>query len=272
MLLELTVLIVASKRDVAAQNIAQELARLKGFQPVAGASADLFQAGDTYLKLVETDGIFTENLGVNIRPDAVIFASRHRSESGEPALTAHWTGNCTARSDFGGTPKNLSFADPPRLRAALLALDEAREAMKLNYVVTLEATHHGPTGLGVPTLFIELGSTEKEWADRHAAVAVSEAIWKAATAPVSGKTAVGFGGGHYCNKQCTATRNDGYAFGHILSKYFFEDYDEEIVRMAFERTLGGCRTAVVDWKGVRGAQRSKLLETLKRMNIEIVRV
>lgn len=158
---ELTVLIVASKRDVAAQNIARELTRLKGFQPVAGAS-DLFQAGDTYLKFVETDGVYTEDLNVSLRPDAVIFASRHRSESGEPALTVHWTGNCTSRSDLGGTPRSLSFADPPRSRAALLALDEARQAMKLNYAVTLEATHHGPTGLGVPTLFIELGSTEKE--------------------------------------------------------------------------------------------------------------
>jgi D-aminoacyl-tRNA deacylase len=270
--LELTALIVASKRDVAAQNVAEELVRLKGFQPVAGASSDLFQAEDTYLKLVETDGILTENLGLDIRPDAVIFASRHRSESGEPALTTHWTGNCTSRADFGGTPRSLSFTDPPRLRAALLALDAAREAMKLNYTVTLEATHHGPTGLGVPTLFIELGATEKEWSDRHAAAALSEAVWKAATAPVIGKTAVGFGGGHYCNKQCAAVRNDGYAFSHILSKYFFDDYDEEIVRMAFDRTIGGCRTAVVDWKGVRGPQRSKLLETLKQMNVEVVRV
>ena len=67
-------------------------------------------------------------------------------------------------------------------------------------------------------------------------------------------------------------RKDGYAFGHILSKYFFEEYDEKIVRMAFDRTIGECRTAVIDWKGVRGAERSKLMDTLKRMDIEIVRV
>jgi D-aminoacyl-tRNA deacylase len=268
----LTVLIVASKRDVAAQNIAQELVRLKGFRPAAGSSEDLLQNGDVYLKLVETDGIYTDNLGFDSRFDAAIFASRHRSESEEPALTVHWTGNSTARADFGGKPKSLSFAEPPRLRAALLALDEAREASKLNYAVTLEATHHGPTELGVPTLFVEVGSTEREWNDPQAAAAASEAIWKAATAPARGKTAVGFGGGHYCNKHCIAIRKDGYAFGHILSKYFFEDYDEEIVRMAFKRTLGGCHTAVIDWKGIRGAERSKLIETLKRMNVEVMRV
>ncbi len=268
----MAVLIVASKRDTAAQNIVLELVRMKGFQRASVAPGDLLQKGDVYLKLVESDGIYTDNLGVDAKFDAVIFASRHRSESGEPALTVHWTGNSTGQADFGGKPKSLSFADPPRLRAALLALDEEREALKLNYVVTLEATHHGPTELGVPTLFVEVGSTEKEWNDSQAAAAASEAIWKAATAPASGKAAVGFGGGHYCNKHCIATRKDGFAFGHILSKYFFEDYDEEIVRMAFNRTLGESRTAVIDWKGIRGAERSKLIETLKRMDIEIVRV
>jgi D-aminoacyl-tRNA deacylase len=267
----LAVLIASSKKDEAAQNIARVLIRTKGLQPVPGVP-DLFQNGDVYLKLVETDGIYTESLDVDFRFDAVIFASRHRSESGEPALTVHWTGNSTGRADLGGKPKSLSLADPPRLRAALLALDEARENSKLNYAVTLEATHHGPTELGVPTLFVELGSTEKEWADSQAAAVASEAIWKAATSPVSGTPAVGFGGGHYCNKQCVALRRDGYAFSHILSKYFFEDYDEQIVKMAFERTLGGCRTAIVDWKGVRGSDRPRLIETLKQMGVEVVRV
>lgn len=266
----MTVLIASSKRDVAARNIARELIQLKGFQQSSGVP-DLFQIGNVYLKLVETDGIYTDSLG-DSTAEAVIFASRHRSESSEPALTVHWTGNSTGRADFGGKPKSLSFADPPRLRAALLALDKAREALKLNYAVTLEATHHGPTELGVPTLFVEVGSTEKEWNDRRAAVAASEAIWEAATAPVSGTAAVGFGGGHYCNKQCIAVRNDNYAFSHIFSKYFFEDYDERMVRLAFERTIGECRSAVVDWKGIRGAERSKLIETLKGLHIDVVRV
>lgn len=267
----MSVLVIASRRDTAAQNIAATLIRKHGFEAVR-STGDLLRKRDVYLKYVESDGVYTERLDFDEKLDAVIFASRHRSESGEPALTVHWTGNSTSRADFGGTPKNLSFADPPRLRAALLALDAAREALNLNYAVTLEATHHGPTGLGVPTLFVEVGSTDSEWTDPKAAEAASEAIWKAATEPVRGKPAIGFGGGHYCNKQCVAVRLDGYAFGHILSKYFFEDYDEGTVRMAFERTLGECHTAVVDWKGVRGPERSKLLETLKSMDIEVVRV
>jgi D-aminoacyl-tRNA deacylase len=268
----LVVLIIASKLDVAAQNVARELVRLRDFRPVHGTSGEVLEQGDVLLKHVNTDGIHTNNLGVDVKVDLVIFASRHRSESGEPTLTVHWPGNATSRADFGGNTKSLSLADPPRLRAALLALDAAREARKLTYAVSLEATHHGPTELGVPTLFIEVGSTEKEWNDPQAIAAVSEAILKTATEPVPGKNAIGFGGGHYCNKQTLAIRKDGYAFGHILSKYFFEEYDEEIVQLAFNRTIGECRTAVIDWKGVRGPDRAKLLHTLEEMRIEVVRV
>lgn len=266
----MTVLIAASKLDPAGQNISQVLKRRRNFQPTG--SDGILRSGDVLLKDVDSDGIYTESLGVNEKVDAVIFASRHRSEQGDPTLTVHSTGNCTGRAEFGGKPKSLAIAGPTRIRAALLALDAARETWKLNYAVSLEATHHGPTELGIPILFVEIGSTEKQWNDQQAAEAVAEAIWTSATAPSQGTIAVGFGGGHYCNKQCIALRKNGYAFGHILSKYFFEDYDEQVVRMAFDRTLGECRTALIDWKGIRGSDRAKLLAALKNMNIEIVRV
>ena len=264
-------LIVASKLDPAAQTISSELRQLKGFRE--SDSKDLFHASDVYLKHVDTEGIYTETIDVGIRPDVVIFASRHRSERNEPALTVHWAGNPTSRADLGGKPKSLSPTDPARLRRALLALDSARERMKLNYAVTLEATHHGPTELGIPTLFVEVGSTEREWNDKAAAAAAAEAIWAAATPDeANSKTAIGFGGGHYCNKQARAVRQDGYAFSHIFSKYFFEDYDTSIVRMAYDRTIGGCNTAVIDWKGISSPERTRLLDDLKRMNIEVIRV
>mgnify|MGYP001136811958 CR=1 FL=1 len=44
------------------------------------------------------------------------------------------------------------------------------------YEVMYEATHHGPTDIPLPSCFIELGSTEKEWNDRIAARAVAQAV------------------------------------------------------------------------------------------------
>ena len=270
--MSLAIVVIASRRDIAARNIAQELAKTHVFSPVEGEN-DLIQHENVFLKHVESDGIHTNTVNLPSDIDCVIFASRHRSESNEPTLTVHWTGNCTSRSDFGGRPKTLSYTSPPRLRAALLTLDRFREEHKLNYAVSLEATHHGPTELEAPTMFVEVGSTEREWSDPQAISAASEAIWAAATSPVQGIPAVGFGGGHYCNKQSGVLRTKGYAFSHILSKYFFEEYDEEIVWAAFEKTLGErCRTAVLDWKGIRGPERRLLIDTLKEKKIDIVRV
>jgi len=269
--LSVAILIIASRRDIAAQNIAKELARTHEFSPVKGEN-DLIQHESVFLKHVESEGVHTNTVNLPYGVDCVIFASQHRSESNERTLTVHWTGNCTSRSDLGGKPKTLSYTSPPRLRTALLTLDRFREEHKLNYAVSLEATHHGPTELEIPTLFVEVGSTEREWNDPQAISAASEAIWTAATTPAQGIPAVGFGGGHYCNKQTAALRTKGYAFSHILSKYFFDEYDEQIVWAAFEKTLGErCHTAVLDWKGIRGPERRLLLNTLKEKNIDIVR-
>lgn len=268
----MTVLIVASQRDIAAKNIAEVLIGSQNFKPVLGTN-NLLERSGVFLKFVETEGILTDKLDLPQGVDSIIFASKHRSESGEPTLTVHWTGNPSSRAEFGGNPKSLSFTEPRRLRSALLTLDNACSKSGLSYAVSLEATHHGPTELGVPTLFVEVGSGEKEWNDPQAVFAASEAVWNAATAPVSGTPAVGFGGGHYCNKHVNSLRTRGFAFSHILSKYFFDEYDEQIVLMAFERTLGEkCHTAILDWKGIRGPERKKLIETLARAKIDIVRV
>jgi D-aminoacyl-tRNA deacylase len=266
----MTSLVVASKLDRAAQNISTELRQWKAFQEF---SKDMYSSGEVFLKHVDTEGIYTDTVDVGFRPDVVIFASRHVSESNESALTVHWAGNPTSRAELGGKPRSLPPTDPARLRRALLALDLARERLKLNYAVTLEATHHGPTELGVPTLFVEVGSTEREWNDKTAGLAAAEAIWAAATSePTNCRTAVGFGGGHYCNKQSNAVRRDGYAFGHLFSKYFFDDYEPSVVQMAYDLTVGGCKTAVIDWKGIRSPARTRLLNDLNRMNVEVVRV
>jgi len=39
-----------------------------------------------------------------------------------------------------------------------------------------------------------------------------------------------------------------------------------------ERTENGCKIAVLDWKGIKGDDRKKLLNILKTLNIDILRV
>jgi D-aminoacyl-tRNA deacylase len=113
-------------------------------------------------------------------------------------------------------------------------------------------------------MFVEIGSSEKQWEDPVAAKAVADAVWAAATRPSDGSLAVGFGGGHYSWKHTDAVVRSDLAVGHILSKYFFEQYDPAIVDLAFRRSVGQCSKAIIDKKGMRGPQRAALTEFLTR--------
>jgi len=269
----MTVLIIASEKDPAALNIASFLVRDYGFdRSTEYADPRILRKGDVLLAQVEEESIYVETVDSLATATAVIFASKHTSEKGEPGLTVHCTGNVLNEAPYGGQPKSLALAEPNRMRAALLSLSESREELGLAYLVSLEATHHGPTELRVPSMFVEIGSSAKQWEDPAAGKAVARAIWTAATHPSDGIPAVGFGGGHYSWKHTEAVVKDGFALGHILSKYFFQSYDPAIVELAFRRTMGDCSHAVIDKKGMRAAERSTLVEFLKKSGRDVIMI
>ncbi len=261
------VLVVASRRDPAAINIAHQLSLKYGVREWRDGSQD-----SVTLKFVGVEGIHADDANSDVKADSVIFASKHRSESGEAAMTVHTTGNPANSAALGGKPRSLSWVDPFMARAALRKISEEVAARRLNYTVSMEATHHGPTELGVPTLFVEIGSSEPNWADDEAGEVAADAIWSAATSSSLATPAVGFGGGHYARKHSEAVLGGEYAVGHILSKYFFKDFDADIIRIAFDRTLHNCRTALVEWKGMTGSERSRLLEILQDAGLEYIRI
>jgi len=269
-----TVLIVASKIDPAAMNIANRLVSNFGFTVYQdGKGENVFSKGDVQLIHIASDILDLRQIdGYNL-VESIICISRHSSESRRPTLTAHIPGNPGPHAGLGGLPRALAWADPYRLKSALTGLQEAACQFKLNeYSVSLEATHHGPTELERPILFVEIGSTKEQWSDPRAGEAAATATWKAATKPIKGKPVVGFGGGHYAPKHTTKVTTTEFAVGHILADYFFENYDPQIVRQAFKKTIGGCDTAIIDWKGLKSHSRKNLVSSLEEMNVEVMRV
>ena len=271
----MTILIAACKNDVAATNIGKRLITKYCFVEAEKESAGLptYQRSNLLFVYLDTDDIYADKLDQEFQADAIIFASRHRSESEEPTLTAHVSGNLTSEAPFGGMPKRLAISHPNMMKTALLSLMRSREELHLDqYQVSLEATHHGPTELQIPSLFIEIGSSEKQWRDVGAAEAVADAIYACATKPGAGEASVGFGGGHYSPKLTKVNLEKDFSIGHILPKYFFDSFDPSMVRLAFDRTFGACNTGVIDWKGVKGSRRKELVELLARLGKKIVRV
>ena len=141
------------------------LFEFKGFSGKNEESLN-FDTIQIYLGLTMESLIFLNelNLAKSINPDLIIFASRHRSEAQRPAFLAHLTGNWSSKAEFGGNPRELSLASALLFKAGLLSLIEnSKSTVLTNFSTDIEVTHHGPTTLRRPLMFLELGSTKEEW-------------------------------------------------------------------------------------------------------------
>lgn len=233
----------------------------------------MYAREDIRLLVQDKECIYVEPGDLNIPARFIIFASKHRSSSGRPALTVHATGNLTKESEFGGKPEEISIVEAYRVKHALTILARQVEESNLNIEVAMEATHHGPTSFPIPVCFVEVGSGPNEWSDPVLGRIVANAIMGAAWATQGGKNnAVGFGGTHYSPKHTRFNINGDLSIGHLVAKYAFDrGVSERMIRETFHKTAGGCNTAVVDWKGIKGEDRRKLVECLHKWDVEVVR-
>ncbi|MDI6904850.1 MAG: D-aminoacyl-tRNA deacylase [Candidatus Bathyarchaeia archaeon] len=132
--------------------------------------------------------------------ELIVFISRHSSISRTPTLSVHTPGNLS-EAKLGGIPRKVSISPANTMRDVLKAMMRFKEEMQLDYEVSYECTHHGPS-LNVPTILAELGSSPKQWKDLKAAEAVAHATVEAVIKfGESQATAVlGIGGPHYNRK------------------------------------------------------------------------
>jgi D-aminoacyl-tRNA deacylase len=204
-------------------------------------------------------------------PQAYIFLSRHSAESGIASLTAHTTGNFSLEAKFGGTGKELGRADPSLLKNYLIALWKRRGEVK-EYEITMEATHHGPTSLQRPVLFVELGSSEKYWGDRKAASVVGRALIESLREKnIWSKVAIGFGGTHYPEKFTKLLIEGDMAFAFVAPKYALGEVDEKMVGQMIQRSTAPVRYAALDWKGL-GPHKERIVSLVKKYGLEEIRL
>ena len=132
-------------------------------------SRDLVKDGDVFrgeyfdLAIIPTPAISADWIEDKFDYDGYIFLSKHAAESGVLALTCHNTGNFSA-ANFGGYERQVSIPHSNLQKSYIQNLWDARNQFT-KFQITIEATHHGPTSLEKPTLFIEIGTTPKEWND-----------------------------------------------------------------------------------------------------------
>ena len=272
------ILLVASNKDIASLNIKEQI--LKNYQ---FRKTEVFQENPTYTadvtgKKVTLATINEESVKAQYLPEnfptakLIVFISRHSSQSGKPTLSVHTPGNF-GNAELGGLPKTLSISSSSVMQNALKCLMHNKEELKLNYEVSFECTHHGPS-LNVPTVFVELGSSATQWSDSKAAEAVAHSAMSAiASFTVSTTSAVlGIGGTHYNQKFTRMTLMGEASFGHMIPKYAVSHVDAEMLSHCIKRTLEKVQLAVLDWKGIKSIDKPNLLSTLENVGLPFKKV
>jgi D-aminoacyl-tRNA deacylase len=273
------ILLAASSKDVAGLNIAKQILNHYNFSK----TSEVFQENPVYSaeingKQVQFVTLKEETINAQNLPNhfadlsLIVFISRHSSASGTPTLSVHTPGNFSA-AELGGLPRTVSVSPATAMQTALKALKRYQEEMNLDYAVSYECTHHGPS-LNVPTMFVELGSSIQQWNDVNAAEAVAHAAMEAiAEFNVPERVAVlGIGGPHY-NQRFTKMALDGEViFGHMVAKYAVPWLDAEILSQCVERTLEKVDCAILDWKGIKGKDKPKVLAALHETGLQYKKI
>ncbi len=271
------ILFVASKRDTAAVNIAEKLVTNHGLKSTTENfdgnpvfSKTLSNGNTVKLIYIEQDSVNTQSMVFPSSLSLLVFLSRHKSLSGTPTLSVHTPGNFS-KADLGGLPRTVSISPASAMKEALKEMKIAQVEMSLEYEVSYECTHHGPS-LNVPTMFVELGSSEKQWHDTKAAEAVARGALAATSAITTNSAVLGIGGPHYNMKFTQKALETETAFGHIVPKYAIGELDSEILRQCVERTVEPVEKAVLDWKGIKGADKTRLLSLLSAVGLEVEKI
>lgn len=261
--------IICSTADKASQNIKNNLLALRKWEPINSEDFSVFEFRNFRIieikePLIYQDDIDKKLINAGFPAALMIFASKHRSKDGRAILTVHSTGNVN-EAKFGGARKRLAVAAPQAVRSLLRSLSILTENEE--YAVTLECTHHGPSALDIPSVFIEIGSEEKHWVDEAAGRSVANAILmlKESDSPV----AVGFGGTHYAPRQTALIFETDVTFGHIFPNHALDDLDESMIRQAFVKS--NADFAYFDRKAMKAQQREKLRDMVESAGFEVLK-
>lgn len=270
-------ILVASSQDLAGATMIGCLKADIGFT----ASVDRKGAGESFIspshknvKLHIHNGslLRLENLD-EVYPDArsFIFLSKHRSDSKIPTLTCHCTGNF-ADNPYGGNPREIAISYPGLQKAYLKAITAARHRVP-KYDIVIEATHHGPTSLKKPVLFVELGSTEEQWADRHTASVMCETLLGILGNSLERCKMVGIalGGTHYPTKFNKLLLESEFGLAAVASKHNLEAINEQMLNQMIEKSVEKVTHIIVDSKGL-GSHKERILNMAEEAGLEIHKV
>ncbi len=215
---------------------------------------------------VEKESINEEDIDKIIKADVFIFATKHESEQKIPTLSLHTPGNWN-KAELGGKERTLCISYASLIKELFLELNKQTTQ---NYQCSLEQTHHGPY-LEKPCLFIEIGSSQKEWEDKKASAIIVKTLNNVLKKPIPKyETTIILGGGHYNQLTNKILLRTDIAVSHICAKYDLINLNKELILQAINKTVEKVDYITLDWKGL-GLHKQKVTNLLKELNLDYKR-
>ncbi|MDQ3975826.1 MAG: D-aminoacyl-tRNA deacylase [Thermoproteota archaeon] len=272
--------LVTSSHDLAGETMSRYLIRNGEF---ANESKRGDANGETYQSLRHKNiqlHIFSGNLltlenidDLYSRADVFVFLSKHRSHSSIPTLTCHFTGNFSADNSYGGNPRQIAISYPSLQKGYLKAITASAKQKVPEYEVVIEATHHGPTSLNKPVLFVELGSSEKQWADENAAAVICDTLIDILHNGFERckKVGIALGGTHYPKKFNKLLLESKFGLAAVASKHNLQAIDEEMLNQMIQKSIENVTHIVLDSKGL-GREKDRIFKIVEKIPLEIYKI
>ena len=256
-------LLVAYRDDPAGHNMARSLSSNMT------RDGDVFRGKHYDLLVIPSPAVSADWLEERYRYDGFVFLSKHAAESGVLALTCHSTGNFS-EARFGGRARQVAVPHPGLQKRYLQTLKKNQSQFP-EFQITIEATHHGPTGLSKPSIFIEIGTTPKQWEDESLCASVAEIVDQVMAGPIpDSPPAICFGGTHYPAKFTDELLTGEHSLGTVVPKHALGGLDRGLFDHILEQNAGA-RTALLDWNGL-GPNKQKVLDLLDTTDLRVVRL
>ena len=256
-------LLVAFRDDPAGYNMARFISKNMD------KSNDLFHSENFDLLIIDTPSISADWLEEKFNYDGFIFLSKHASESGKLALTCHSTGNFST-AEFGGNPRQVAIPHPDIQKSYMRNLWNEKDSFS-EFQIIIEATHHGPTALSKPSIFIEIGTTQTEWENTDLCNSVAKIVVKTLNQNRKNyPVAICIGGTHYPEKFTNELIHGEFALGTVIPKHALDYLDNELFLHILQRNTE-IDAAFVDWNGL-GSNKQKIIDLLSENNILMKRL
>lgn len=280
-LIKSPVIIIVSNLDVAGKNMKKTLLGTQNYQtklinpPKSWPTGkyELLVSDTSAILTIPEDQIFSDYLADYLDCELVIFASKHSSSADIKTLTCHTTGIYGPKTIYGGNDNELAFAPSFALIKSYEKMKElaSEDEYFSDYWLGIETTHHGPSAIKQPVLFLEVGGTIDQWRAEKPCSLIAMVIDYIVNIYATGKVdngykqaMIGVGGTHYTARHNSLMDEGQFMPGHIIPKYNHEHISEDIIIQMYDKTVAKDKIFVIDKKGTRSADRRKVIEIVEK--------